>query len=197
MTMSQKAWYDKAFVSIEALNGTEVQLTSKTTTMKMTGGGFDIEGIETFGGKVTRVGSRDDIEIGFDGIPSSHADFDWIFAGQTTSTQSGLTGAAITSSTTRKYRLTFLWSNYTGSITSAAKQSFSGSTEAYRRVYAETYCTSLETNMDAGSELKATMTFKLTDQDDTGKQNWKVESKDTTAATMSTLSAYTSSTTKW
>ena len=197
MTMSQKAWYDKAFISVEALNGVEAQLTAKTTAMKITGGGFDIEGIETFGGKITRVGSRDDIEISFDGMPASHQDFDWIFAGQTTSTASALTGAAITSSITTKYRLAFLWTNFTGSVTSAAKQAFSGSTECYRKVYAECYCTSLETNMDAGNELKASMTFKLSDQDDTGAQNWKVESKDTSAVTMSTLSAYTSSATKW
>ena len=197
MTMSQKAWYDKAFISIEALNGVEVQLQAKTTTLKISGGGFDIEGIETFGGKITRVGSRDDIEISFDGIPSSHADFDWIFAGQTTSTQSALTGGAITSSTTTKYRLAFLWTNYTGSVTSAAKQAISGSAEAYRRVYAEAYCTSLEPSMDAGDNLKASLTFALVNEDETGGQNWKVESKDTTTATLSAISAYTSSTTKW
>ncbi|MBE3092806.1 MAG: hypothetical protein IMZ51_04010 [Chloroflexi bacterium] len=197
MVFSQKAWYDDCFISIEALSGTEVQLTTKTTALGITGGGFDIEGIETFGGKITRVGSRDDIEISFDGIPASHADFDWIFAGQTTSTQSAITGAAITSSTTTKYRLAFLWTNFTGSVTSAAKQAITGSTEAYRRVYADTYCTSLETSMDAGDNLKATFTFKVANEDDTGMQNWKVESKDTTTATMTALSAYTSSVTKW
>ena len=197
MTMLTKSWYDKAFISVEALNGTEGQLTARTTTLKISGGGFDIEGIETFGGKLTRVGSRDDIEISFDGMPSSHQDFDWIFAGQTASTTSGLTGAGITSSTVTKYRVTFLWTNYTGSITSAAKQAITANSEAYRRVYAEAYCTSLETNMDAGNELKASMTFKLTDQDDSGNQNWKVESKDTTAGTMAALTAYTSSTVKW
>jgi len=197
MTMSQKAWYEDCFISIEALSGTEVQLQTKTTALKMTGGGFDIEGITTFGGKITRVGSRDDIEISFDGIVASHADFDWIFAGQTTSTQSGLTGGAITSSTTTKYRLAFLWTNYTGSITSAAKQVLSGSTEAYRRVYADAYCTSLEPSMDAGENLKVSLTFALANEDADGMQNWKIESKDTTAATLSALSAYTSSTTKW
>ncbi len=197
MTMSQKAWYDKAFISVEALNGTEGQLTSRTTAMKITGGNFDIEGIETFGGKITRVGSKDDIEISFDGLPSSHQDFDWIFAGQTTSTQSALTGAGITSSTTTKYRVTLLWTNFTGSVTSAAKQAITGSAEAYRRSYAECYCTSLETNMDAGNELKASMTFKLTAEDETGSQNYRIDSKDTTAATMAALLAYTSSTTKW
>jgi hypothetical protein len=197
MTMSRKAWYDKCFISIEALNGTEVQLTAKTTAMKISGGGFDIEGIETFGGKIVKVGTKDDIEIALDGLIASHADYDWIFAGQTTSTQSALTGAAITSSTETKYRLSFLWTNYTGSVTSAAKQAITGNTEAYRRVYAEAYCTSLEPSMDAGNELKASMTFKLTDQDDAGAQNWKVESKDTTAATMSALANYTSSTSKW
>lgn len=194
--MNQKAWYDKAFISIEALNGAEAQLQAKTTSMKITGGGFDIEGIETFGGKITRVGSRDDIEISFDGIFSNHQDFDWIFAGQTSSTQTAFPGA-ITSSTITKYRLAFLWTNYTGSVTSAAKQAITGNAEAYRRVYAEAYCTSLEPSMDAGSELKASMTFKLAFEDENGVQNFKVESKDTTSSTLSALAAYTSSSTKW
>jgi hypothetical protein len=197
MVMSQKSWYDKAFISIEALNGTEVQLTAKTTAMNISGGGFDIEGVETFGGKITRVGSKDDIEISLDGLPSSHADFDWIFAGHTTSTQSSLTGGSITTSTLTKYRVSMLWTNYTGSVTSAAKQAITANAEAYRRTYAECYCTSLETSMDAGDNLKASMTFKLAYEDETGYQNFRIDSKDTTSGTMAALLAYTSSTTKW
>jgi len=143
MVFTQKAWYEDCFISIEALNGAEVQLTTKTTTLGITGGGFDIEGIETFGGKITRVGAREDIEISFDGLPVGHSDFDWIFAGHTTSTQSGITGAAITSSTTTKYRIAFLWTDFTGSVTSAAKQAITANNQAYRRVYSEAYCTSL------------------------------------------------------
>jgi hypothetical protein len=197
MAFSTTAWYEDCNISIEPLNGTEAQLTSKTTTMSVTGGGFDIEGIPTFGGKITRVGPRADLEISFDGIPVGHNDFDWIFAGQTTATQSAITGGAITSSTTTKYRLAFLWTSFIGSVTSAAKQAITGNSEAYRRVYADAYCTSLETNMDAGDNLKATFTFKLAHEDINGVQNWKIESKDTTTATLAALPAYTSSTTKW
>ena len=197
MTMTNKAWYENCFVSVEALKGTEVQLQTKTTSLGITGGGFDVEGVETFGGKITRVGTRDDIELSFDGIPTSHIDFDWMFAGQTTSTQSALTGASITTSVVTPYRVTLLWTDYTGSVTSAAKQTFSGSTECYRRVYADTYCTSLETNMDAGDILKASMTFKTPFVDSNGVQNFRVMSKDTTSATFSAIAAYTSSTTKW
>lgn len=197
MAMLQKAWYEDCFISIEPLNGTEAQLQTKTTSLGITGGGFDIEGIPTFGGKITRVGPRDDIEISFDAIPVAHSDFDWIFAGQTTSTQSAITGGSITSSTTTKYRLAFLWTSFTGSVTSAAKQAITGSSEAYRRVYADMYCTSLETSMDAGDNLKGTMTFKVANEDDTGMQNWKVETKDTASGTLTALPAYTSSSTKW
>jgi hypothetical protein len=195
--MSQKAWYNTAFISVEALSGTEAQLQAKTSSIKVSGGGFDIEGIDTFGGKITRVGTRDDFEISFDTIPTSHQDVDWIYAGQTAATQSALTGAGITSSTETKYRLSFLWTNYTGSVTSAAKQAITGSAEAYRRSYAEAYCISLEPSMDASDYLKAALKFKLTFEDESGVQNWRVDSKDTTSATLSALTAYTSSTTKW
>lgn len=195
MTMTQQAWYDKAFVSVCGLSGTETQLTAKTTSFKKSGGGFDIEGTETFGGKITRVGTKDDLEISFDGIPASHADFDWIFAGQTASTAFGTTGVSLSTSTITQYRVSLLWSNQTG-ITSAA-QSITAGNEAYREVYANAYCTSLEKNMDAGDMLKATFTFKLADQDSSGNQNWMTQAKDTTSGTLSALNAYTSSTTKW
>ena len=197
MTMNTKSWYGKAFISVESLNGVEAQLQTKTTSLKVTGGGFEIEGVETFGGTVNRVGTRDDMEISFDGLAASHADFDWIFAGQTSSTQSGLTGAAITTSTITPYRVTFLWTNYTGSVTSAAKQAFSGSTECYRKSYANAYCNNLETDMDAGDHLKAHLTFQLTEEDDSGLKNWNINSKDTSAVTMAALGAFTSSATKW
>jgi hypothetical protein len=196
--MVQKAWYDKAFVSISALSGAEIALQAKTTTLSISGGSYDVEGIETFGGRVTRVGTRDDIEVSFDGIPTSHADFDWIFAGQTASTAFSTSGSAITTSTDdRKYRLIFLWTNQTLTAVTSANQAITGTAEAYKRAFADCYLTSLEANMDAGDYLKAKLTFKLSPTDDLGVNNWGIWSKDTTSGTLSALNAYTSSSTKW
>jgi hypothetical protein len=195
--MNQKSWYDKAFISVSALNGSEAQMTSKTTALSITGGNFDIEGVETFGGKITRVGTRDDIEIQLDGIEVSHQDFAWMFAGQTSSTASAFsaTGSTITSSQISKYRLTFLWTNQTG--VTGATQAITGSNEAFRRSFCDAYCTSLEPSMDAGDNLKVRMTMKLSPEDDSGLNNWGIWSKDTTSGTLSALNAFTSSTTKW
>ena len=194
--MTAKAWYNEAYVSIQALSGTEYQLQTKTTSFSQTGGNPDIEGLETFGGKITRLTSNEDIEISFDGIPTSHADFDWIFAGQTASTAFGVSGAIITTSTSRKYRVTLLWTDQE-TVTSAAIQAITNNYEAYRKSWADCYCTGVETNMDAGDVLKATLTFKTTEEDADGKKNWYVAAKDTTSGTLSAMSAYTSSTTKW
>ena len=190
MTMSQKAWYDKAFVCISMVGGAEFQLHAKTTNLNISGGGFDIEGIETFGGKITRIGTKDDIEISLEGIPTSLVDFDWIFAGQTAQPSFSTTGSALSSSVNTKCRLTFLWTNQTG-ITSAV-QAITSSNEAYRRVYAEAYMTSHpEISMDAGDRLNAKMAFKLANEDDTGAQNWATYAKDTTSGTLSAVPAYT------
>jgi len=196
MTMSNKAWWNEAYVAIQALNGTEYELRTKTTSFSQTGGNPDVEGLETFGGKITRLTTNEDIEISFDGIPTSHADFDWIYAGQTASTAFGASGAIITTSTTTKYRVTMLWTDQT-SVTSAAQQAITGTNEAYKKAWADCYCTGLEVNMDAGDVLKATLTFKTTEEDSDGKKNWYAAAKDTTSGTLSAMNAYTSSTTKW
>ncbi len=192
-TYLNKAWYTKAFVSIQALNGGESQLQSRTTTLKVTGGGFDLESLDVFSGKLSKIGSRDTLKISFEGIPVSPEDFDWIGAGKTSSTVS-----TITSSTVTPYRITFLWTDYTGSITSAALQSISTSgVEAYRKSYAEAYCTTPpEISMDAGDVLKASFEFTLLYEDEFGVQNFRTDAK-STSSTLSALNAYTSSTTKW
>lgn len=196
MTMSTKAWWNEAYVSIQGLSGTECQLQTKTTSFSQTGGNPDVEGLETFGGKVTRLTTHEDLEISFDGIPTSHADFDWIYAGQTASTAFGASGSVITTSTTTKYRVTLLWTDQP-SLTSAAMQNVTGSYEAYKKSWADCYCTGLELNMDAGDVLKATLTFKTTEEDSDGLKNWYIAAKDTTSGTLSAMGAYTSSTTKW
>ena len=196
MAMSEKIWYNKAFVSITALSGAEVALQTRTTNLGWTGGFGDVEGIDTFAGKITRLTSKDDIEITFDGIPVSHADFDWIAAGQTASSAFTTTGVAITSSIdNRKYRITLLWTNQTG--VTATTQSITGSNEAYRRAWADCYITSLEGSMDAGDNLTATIAFKTTEEDSDGTNNWGIWAKDTTTGTLSALNTYSSSTTKW
>jgi len=197
MAMSQKVWKRTAFVSIAALSGNEVILQSKTTSLGWSGGFGDVEGIDVFSGKITSLGSAEDIEVTLDGIPVSHADFDWIAAGQTASGAFGSSGVSITSSTEeRKYRVTFLWTNKTGTLT-ASTSPITGSNEAYRRSWADCYLTSLEGSHDAGDNLTANMSFKTTAQDENGTNNWAIWAKDTTAGTLSAENAYTSSTTKW
>jgi len=195
--MNTKAWYNTAYVSIQGLSGTEYQLQTKTTSFSQSGGNPDIEGLETFGGKITKLSTNEDLEISFDGIPTSHADFDWIFAGQTTSTAFGASGSIITTSAGGvKYRVTVLWTDQP-SITSAARHAITNNYEAYKKSWADCYCTGLETSMDAGDVLKATLTFKTTEEDADGTNNWYIAAKDTTSGTLSAMNAFTSSTTKW
>lgn len=182
---NNKAWYDKAYISVSAKGGSEVQLRAKTTSLSVSGGNFDIEGIETFGGKIKRVGTREDMEISFDGIPTSLQDFGWMFHGLTANT-----ATSITASSVADYRLCLLWTDQSG-VTSAA-QAISTSSEAAREIYANANLVSLENSMDAGENLKASMTFKLAFEDDTGSINFKMEMCDTSAA-LSAVPAYTNS----
>jgi len=186
MAIQKNAWYDKAYICVSAESGTEKQLRAKTTSLGVSGGNFDIEGIETFGGKIKKVGSREDFEISFDGIPTSQQDFDWMFHGLTTNT-----ATSITSSTVIDYRVTMLWTNESG-ITSAA-QAIATTSEAYRESYAECNLVSLEKNMDAGEHLTATLTFKCPFEDTSGTINFIKESCDTTSA-LTALGAYTATT---
>lgn len=182
MAMDKKAWYDKAFISVTQKSGSDIQIRAKTTNLRISGGNYDIEGLETFGGKVKRVGTREDFEIRLDGIPVSQQDFDWIFHGGNS------TASSITSSTVKDYRLAFLWTDQTG-ITSA-NQAITTSSEGYREMYVGLNCVSLEKEMDAGEHLKASMVFKGTFEDSTGSVNFKEENCDTTSA-LTTTGAYT------
>ena len=182
---NNKAWYDKCFISVSPKGGNEVELRAKTTSLSISGGGFDIEGIETFGGKTKRIGTPDDIEISFDAIPIQVSDLDWIRYGVTSS------ATTVTSSTVKDHRVTFLWTDQTG--VTAATQAIQTGSEAYRRIYAGANCTSLEYNMDAGEHLTATLGFKLSYEDETGSVNFKFETSETGSST-SAVPAYTSTT---
>lgn len=184
MAYSTTAWYEDCYISVSHVGGSETELCTKTTNISISGGDFDIEGIDTFCGKVTRVGTKEDIEIALDGIPVSNRDFDWIFHG------TSVTGNTITSSTATKTRVTFLWTNQTG--VTAATQAITTASEAYRRMYAEAYCTGLEYNMDAGEHLTITTNFKLAFEDSDGEMNFKIEACDTSSA-LTASSAYTTS----
>jgi hypothetical protein len=148
--------------------------------------------MDTFGGNITRVGRRNDIEISFEGIPVSVQDFDAQFQGYTTNTATSLTTSAET-----KQRVTILWTS-DPAVTSAVQACATSSTnEAYRHVYADAYMTSLEYSMAAGENLKAAnITFKLPYTDDTDKLNF-VKAIQDTSASLSAVPAYTSSTTKF
>jgi hypothetical protein len=84
-----------------------------------------------------------------------------------------------------------LWTDKTG-VTSATEAITGSNEEAYRRIYAGAYCTSVEYNMDAGEELTATMNFKLATEDSSGVQNYKIESKVTGGTSLSAVPSYTS-----
>lgn len=184
--MDKKAWYDKAYISVSAESGSEVQLRAKTTSLNITGGNFDIESIDTFGGQIKRIGRRDDFEISFDGVLTSNQDFDWIFHGKTVATDT-----SITSSSVADYRLCLLWTNQS-SVTDAS-QAISTTSEAYREIYAEANMISCEKSMDAGEHLTASIKFKLPFEDSTGTINFKKEMCDTTSS-LSAVTSYTSTT---
>lgn len=178
-----EAWYNKAYISVSAISGADIQLRAKTTSLGVSGGNFDTESIDTFGGKIKKVGAREDFEISFDGIPISHQDFDWIFHGLTTNTAS-----SITSSTVTDYRVVMLWTDETG-VTSA-NQAIATASEGYRESYVDLNLVSLEKNMDAGDHLMASMVFKCPFEDTGGSVNFKLEATNTTN-TLTTTSAYT------
>lgn len=162
-------------------------MTTKSTSLGISGGGFDIETIDTFGGQIQRPNSRDDFELTMDEIPTSTQDLDWIFHGTSP------TGNTITSSQINDYRLTYLWTDATG-VTSATQQITGSSVEAYRQSYAELNNTSLEYNMDGGEHLTSPIAFKTAFEDSDGVVNFRKETKTTATATLSALSSYTGST---
>jgi len=181
-----EAWYDEAYISVSAVGGADKQLRAKTTSLSVSGGNFDIESLQTFSGKIKKVGTREDIEISFDGIPISHQDFDWMFHGLTTNT-----ATSITSSTVIDYRVSLLWTDL--ATCSMATQAIPTASEAYREMYADCNLVSLEKNMDAGEHLTATLVFKCPFEDTAGTINFIKESCDTTGA-LTSASAYTTTT---
>jgi len=190
MAINRKAWFNEAFITIQASAGTEVQMTAKTTSLGRSGGGFDIESIDTFGGMIQRPNVRDDFELTMDEIPTSTQDLDWIFHGVTPTTNT------ITSSSIASYRVTYLWTDAVG-VTSATQAITGNAIEAYRQSYAELNNTTLEYSMDAGDHLTSPITFKAAFEDSTGSANFRLETKPTATATLSALNPYTSSTSKF
>jgi len=183
MALNKKAWYDKAYVCVSAESGSEVQLRAKTTSLNITGGNFDIESIDTFGGQIKRIGRRDDFEISFDGVVTSLQDFDWMFHGVSN------TATSITTSAVSDYRLCLLWTDQSG-VTDAA-QAITTSAEGYREIYAEANMVSCEKTMDAGEHLTASIKFKLPFEDSSGTINFKKQVCDTTS-TLAAVASYTS-----
>lgn len=186
MAMQTQIWTNQPYISISRVGGSEMQFRSRTSSLNITGDNFDIEGLETFGGKVTRLGTREDIEISMDIFPLSaqKSDFDALFYGYTGST------ATITSSAKKKHRICLLWTNQ--SVTSGTAAIDTGS-EAYRKIYAEGYITSMENSQDAGEELSGSITFSTTPVDENGNSNRKIESCDT-SSTLGSVPSYTTTT---
>lgn len=180
---TNESWYDHTYISVAVEAGSEVQLRSKTTSLNITGGNFDIESSDTFGGKIKRVGTREDFEISFDGIPVSLQDFDWMFHGASN------TATSITSSSISDYRVTLLWTDQ-ASVTSAT-QVIATASEAYRELYAECNLVSLEKSQSADENLVASLSFKTAFEDKAGSVNFKKEMCDTTSG-LTSASAYTS-----
>ena len=183
MALNKKAWYDKAYVCVSAESGSEVQLRAKTTSLNITGGNFDIESVDTFGGQIKRIGRRDDFEISFDGVVTSLQDFDWMFHGVSN------TATSITTSAVSDYRLCLLWTDQSG-VTDAA-QAITTSAEGYREIYAEANMVSCEKTMDAGEHLTASIKFKLPFEDSSGTINFKKQVCDATS-TLAAVASYTS-----
>lgn len=188
--MNQQIWTKNPYVSISYVDGSEMQFRARTSNINVSGGNFNIEGIETFGGKVTQVGTREDVEVSMDIFPVSaeSSDYDALFHGHTGGT------ATISSWDEKKVRLCVLWTDESG-VTSGAQAISSGS-DGYRHIYAEGYITDMETSQDADEELTGTMTFKTTVEDETGGSNVKKESctEGGTPVTLGSVPSYTSTT---
>lgn len=176
-------WYEKAFVTITKLAGTDTEYRTKTTSFSDSGASFDFEGIDTFGGRIGRLGSMDDIEISLDVVPVEATDFDTNFYG--TNITAG-TGSVVRS----KYRVVMLWTDDTA-VTKATQTVSSGS-NAYRRGYAEFYNTNFESEFDANGNYKGTVTFKGPVVDKNDSLNIQVKSV-TGSAALTSMSAYTTS----
>lgn len=182
---SNEGWFERCFISISQVGGSDVETRTFTNNLSINGGNFDTESLETFGGTITRTNPYEDIEVQIEGIPASTRDFDWLAHGVAP------TSETITSSTKVKNRVTFLWTDQAG-VTSGVQAITSGS-EGYRQIYAEAYCTGVEYSMTAGEELQATLNFKGSSEDQDGAFNFKKEmcSTSSTNVSMSAVPSYT------
>ena len=183
---ANEGWFERCFVSITQIGRTEVEARTFTTNLSISGGNFDTDSLETFGGTITRTQPYEDVEVTLEGIPASTRDFDWLAHGVDPTTET------ITSSTKIKNRVSFLWTDLT-TATSGVQAIASGS-EGYRQVYADLYCTGVEYEMGAGEELTATLNFKGSTEDSSGNFNFK-KTMCSTASTAKSLSAVPSYTT--
>ena len=174
----RKAWYDKCFITIDVKDGESAQVRSKTTSLEISGGGYDKEGIATHGGVINRFGRRQDWEISFDGIMTSHQDFDWIDHGVSSS------ATTITSSEIKDCRVTFLWTDAT--CVTTATMAVPSASEAYRESYADLTLVDKGKVFNAGEHLQINgITFRGSFEDADGNMNFRP----TLAGTGSALSA--------
>lgn len=186
---NNKAWFQKAFVSVAQSEQPDVELRAIMNSLSISGGSPSMESLEVFGGKILKPSTTEDYEISFDAYVASTRDLDWLAHGVAPTTVT-----ITTSNLTKKNRVTMLWTD-NPSVTSAA-MAVTSTGEAYRRSYAELIVSSIEYNMDAGEELSASITFTGATEDETGGANYRIDTK-TTGATLSALSSYTSGTSKF
>ncbi len=180
----RKAWYDKCFITIDVYGGGSADVQTRTTTLEISGGGFDQEGVPTHGGIIKRIGRRQDFEITFDGIITSHQDFDWIFHGANS------TATSITTNAINDCRVSVLWTNQN---VSSATSSVTGTNEGYRETYVGMNLVELGKTFEAGEYLTVNgITFRGPYEDNNGAQNFKFELAGT-GTTMSALPAYSGS----
>jgi hypothetical protein len=176
------AWFEHAYISIADVGGADTEFRAKVTSFSDGGAGYDLEGIDTFGGKITRLTPHEDIELSFDVIPVLETDFDTLFYGANITAGSGAL-------TRTQKRVTMLWTDST--TTSAATEAIASGSAAHRRVYAGAYMTGYEPEFAADDFLKASVTFKLPPVDKDNDINVNVRS--VTNSALTSLSAYTTS----
>ena len=177
-----ESWHDHTYISIAPIAGSEVQMRTKTTSLNITGGNYDKESRTTFGGTVSRYGAREDFEISFEGVVTSHQDFDWMFHGVSQ------TAASITSSAVVNYRVTMLWTDL--ATASDSTQVITTASEAYRESYVACNMISCEKSQNVEEDITANLTFKTAFEDSDGSINFIKEVCGTTSALVA-LSAYT------
>jgi len=69
---NNEGWFERCFVSITQIGGSEVEARTFTTNLSISGGNFDTESLETFGGTITRTQPYEDVEVTLEGIPDKY-----------------------------------------------------------------------------------------------------------------------------